>query len=111
MSSTRTVVKFQIEKANNSTLTEKVFDFPDPTLFNMSLGTVLEVNFENDCYCADFKITARDIHDITNNEGEEIKEYIYTLEYIPRTTKTKSVHEKEQEVIDDKKKLQSLLNP
>ena len=111
MSSTSTVVKFQIEKANNSTLTEKVFDFPDPTLFNMPLGTVLEINFENDAYYADFKITNRAVHVITNNEGNDIKEYIYTLKYVPRTTRTKSEHDKEQERLDDKKKLQELLNP
>ncbi len=91
------VVKFQIERANSPSLKERVFEHPDPSIIDMEIGTVLEINFENDCYYADFKIKNKTISQVINNEGEVIKEYVYTLEYVPRTTKTKSEYEKAQE--------------
>ena len=105
------VVKFDFDRVSNPTMKEKVIESPDPSLINLTIVTVMEVNFEMDAYYADFKIYNKQVNQLKNNEGVDITEYVYLLKYIPHTTRTKTELEKTQEKVDDEKMISNFLNP
>lgn len=110
MSMNNKVVKFQFDRANNPSMKERLFNTPGIELIDMTIGTVIEINFENDAYYADFKIDSKQVNQLKNNEGDDITEYVYVLKYIPKTTKTKSEMEKIQEKVSDEIDVSKFIN-
>lgn len=95
----RSFVKFKFKTANNPSMREKIIESPDPGLLDLTIGTIIEINFENDAYYADFKIVDKHTNLwFDHTQCVDMEEYTYTIEYIPRTTRTRT----QQENIHDK---------